>query len=87
MDQPPIFGLGDQNEHGLAIGSQDDQSYFGLDDVSVWPTQPGIGSLKISGSSLVLNGLNGLSGGTYYVLTGTNLLQPLSKWTPLRPMS
>jgi uncharacterized repeat protein (TIGR03803 family) len=67
----------------LQIGSQDDQSYFGLDDVSVWPTQPGIGSLKISGSSLVLNGLNGLSGGTYYVLTGTNLLQPLSKWTPV----
>jgi hypothetical protein len=37
--------------------------------------------LRLSGSNLVLNGNNGQSGSTYYVLTSTNLLLPLNQWT------
>jgi hypothetical protein len=65
----------------LQFGFQNDPSYLGLDGVSVTPAQPGIAGFRLTGSSLVLNGSNGLSGSTYYVLTSTNLLLPLSQWT------
>jgi PKD repeat protein len=65
----------------LKFGFQDDPWYLGLDDVSVVSAQPGIGSLGFSGTNLVLNGLNGFSGGTYYVLMSTNVTLPLSQWT------
>src|ERR1022692_1237371 len=42
--------------------------------------QPTIVTTSLSGTSLVLNGTNGESGGTYYVLTSTNVLLPLSQW-------
>jgi hypothetical protein len=35
----------------------------------------------LSGTNLVLNGINGLSGGTYCVLMTTNLTLPISNWT------
>jgi uncharacterized repeat protein (TIGR03803 family) len=47
------------------------------------PARPGIAGVGISGASLVLNGSNGLSGGTYYVLTSTNIAMPLNQWTPI----
>jgi hypothetical protein len=40
-----------------------------------------ITSFSFSGMNLVVNGANGLSGATYYVLMSTNLTQPLSQWT------
>jgi uncharacterized repeat protein (TIGR03803 family) len=49
----------------------------------VVPAQPDIASWILSGANLVLNGINGQSGGTYYILMGTNLAQPLSQWTPI----
>jgi hypothetical protein len=55
-------------------------SFLGLDDVSVLPTRPGIGSLNVSGANLVFSGVNGLSGGTYSLLMSTNLTRPLSQW-------
>jgi uncharacterized repeat protein (TIGR03803 family) len=65
----------------LQLGFRDDPSYLGLDDVSVWPAQFSIGGIQWSGANLVFNGVNGLSGGTYAVLTSTNLTLPLSQWT------
>jgi len=67
----------------LVLGFQDDPSYLGLDNVSVLPTQPGIGSLKLSSTNLVFSGVNGLAGRLYYVLTSTNVTLPLSQWTPV----
>jgi hypothetical protein len=32
---------------------------------------------------VILNGTNGFAGGTYYVLTSTNLALPLSLWSPV----
>jgi uncharacterized repeat protein (TIGR03803 family) len=65
----------------LQFGFRDDPSYLGLADVSAFPAQPGFASFRLSGSNLVLNGTNGQSGATYYVLSSTNLLLPLSQWT------
>ena len=42
-----------------------------------------ITGISLSDTNLVLNGSNGISGLTYYVLTTTNLALPLSQWTPL----
>lgn len=37
----------------------------------------------LNGTSLVFSGTNGTLGATYYVLTSTNLVLPLSSWTPI----
>lgn len=44
---------------------------------------PVINSVTISGGNLVFSGTNGSDGGTYYVLTSTNVNLPLSQWTPI----
>jgi PKD repeat protein len=67
----------------LEFGFRDPPSFFLLDDISVVPTQPGIASLSLSATNLVLNGINGQSGGTYYLLTSANLTLPLSQWMPV----
>jgi len=45
--------------------------------------QPGITSISLVGTSLVINGTNGVTGQQYNVLTTTNLALPLANWTVL----
>jgi formylglycine-generating enzyme required for sulfatase activity len=60
---------------------------LGLVVLTIWvcvaalAQQPTIVGTRLSGANVVLGGSNGLSGGTYYVLIGTNLSLPLSQWT------
>ncbi|HXA45016.1 MAG TPA: hypothetical protein VNZ25_05880, partial [Candidatus Angelobacter sp.] len=42
---------------------------------------PVISSVAMSGGNLVFSGAGGVPGGTFYVLTSTNLLLPLANWT------
>jgi hypothetical protein len=44
---------------------------------------PGLTGIKISGANAVLNATNGFAGGTYYVLTSTNVNRPLNQWQPI----
>jgi hypothetical protein len=44
--------------------------------------QPVISGLNLSGTNLVLSATNGMAGGTYRVLAGTNLAAPISQWAP-----
>ena len=69
----------------LQFGYLNGSFFFGLDEVIVTPAnaQLGIASLSLSGANLVINGINGVSNKTYYILTTTNLGQPLSQWTPV----
>jgi hypothetical protein len=69
----------------LQFGFRDDPSYLGLDDISVVPVteSPDITGISLTGNNLVLNGVNGLSNATYYVLMGTNLALPINQWTPV----
>jgi Immunoglobulin domain len=67
----------------LEFGALDGPSYLDLDDISVEPAQPDIASFSLSGTNLVINGENGLSGHTYFVLMSTNLTLPSSQWTPV----
>jgi PKD repeat protein len=66
----------------VELGFRDDPSFLGLDDISVYPEQPGITGLTVAGENLVLDGTNGQSGNTYIVLASTNLALPLRQWTP-----
>ena len=40
-----------------------------------------IASFKLVGGNVVINGTNGQSGGTYYLLDSTNVAKPLGQWT------
>jgi hypothetical protein len=45
---------------------------------------PGVTNITLlSGTNVVLTGTNGQSGDTYYLLTSTNLLTPISQWKPV----
>jgi hypothetical protein len=46
-------------------------------------TPPLIGNAAISNGSLVLSGAGGITNGTYYVLTSTNIAALLANWTRL----
>lgn len=64
----------------LQFGFRNDNSFFGLDDISVVPAaHPVIAGIHLSGTNLVLNGSSGLSGATYYTQMSTNLIQ----WIPV----
>jgi hypothetical protein len=47
------------------------------------PPSPGINAVSASAGNLVFSGTNGTVGGTYYILTTTNITLPLSDWTVL----
>lgn len=44
---------------------------------------PGLVGFHLSGANMVFNATNGFVGGSYYVLTSTNLNSPLSQWLPI----
>ncbi len=44
---------------------------------------PALTGISLSGGNVVLNATNGIAGGTYYVLTSTNVAAPLSQWLPV----
>ena len=44
---------------------------------------PVIVGIGFSGTNVILNGTNGFAGGTYSVLTSTNVALPLSVWSPV----
>jgi hypothetical protein len=44
---------------------------------------PGITGVQISRPNVILAGTNGFIGGTYYLLTSTNLSKPFSLWLPV----
>jgi fibronectin-binding autotransporter adhesin len=47
------------------------------------PAPPTIGSAKLSEGNIVFSGMNGSPGQQYRILTTTNLLLPMSSWTPV----
>ena len=48
------------------------------------PTIPAhITGFSIGNGNVVINGTNGQNGGTYYLLSSTDLALPLGQWTPV----
>jgi len=45
--------------------------------------QLGFSSIAIAGNNLVFNATNGAAGGTYILLTSTNLTIPFGDWSPV----
>lgn len=50
---------------------------------SVVPSKPVIKQTQIIGGNVIISGINGTAGDTNIVLTTTNLLLPISQWTPI----
>ena len=68
---------------GAGLAWNTNQLGSGIVNVVTAPSQPMIGSTKVSGGNLIFSGTGGTAFGTYYVLTSTNLATPLANWTPL----
>jgi hypothetical protein len=52
--------------------------------LSVTPVEPPhITDISLSGTNVIISGMNGLTGAPYYVLGSTNLALPLANWTVL----
>jgi hypothetical protein len=66
---------------GTGLAWDTTQLNIGILNVVAVSTQPVIGSVAMSGGNLVFSGSGGTPGGTFYVLTSTNLLLPLANWT------
>lgn len=46
-------------------------------------SEPALAGASISGSDVLLEGLNGVEGQTYYVLASTDIALPLTQWFPI----
>ncbi|HSY20195.1 MAG TPA: autotransporter-associated beta strand repeat-containing protein, partial [Candidatus Acidoferrales bacterium] len=44
---------------------------------------PHVSSFSLVAGNVIINGTNGVTGGTYYLLGTTNLIKPLVQWTPV----
>jgi uncharacterized repeat protein (TIGR03803 family) len=64
----------------LQFGIEQGSYPFYLDNISVVSIHPNIVGISLSGTNLIVNGANGFSGASYYVLNSTNLALPLSQW-------
>lgn len=51
-------------------------------EISAVP-RPGIVAVSLSGANVVLAATNGVAGGTYFVLSSTNVATPVNQWTPV----
>ncbi len=63
-----------------AVYRAEDTVQTGVGDIYILPP-PAIGRVGWNGNNLTLSGSGGIAGGTYYVLTSTNLALPLNRWT------
>lgn len=68
---------------GIAVNSNfNPTNGFHVDNITVSAAQaPAITSVKLNGTSLTIQGTNGLSSDVYTVLSSTNLALPLASWT------
>ena len=72
--QPPLFPL----KYGW------DTSYLTVDGtLRINLLHPNITSITVSGSDLIIGGLNGVPGAEYHVLSSTNVARPLAQWTSI----
>jgi hypothetical protein len=71
--------------NGAATVIGDTVIHFGVDGGLAFAPGPvlTIIGVSLSGTNLVLNGSNGLSGRTYQVLASTNVALPVSQWLPV----
>jgi len=71
---------GDEGGYSIAVSNNLNSvtSLVARLSVSAWTS---ISSIKVSSAQLIITGVNWQSGGTYYLLSTTNLAFPLSQWT------
>ena len=66
---------------GFTFNSRDYQGAGAQPDIEISAVpRPGIASVSVTGADVVLACTNGTAGGTYYVLSTTNLAMPPNQW-------
>ena len=68
---------------GAGLAWNTSQLSSGIISVVASAAGPIVNSTYTSGGNFIFSGTGGTNSGTYYVLTSTNLLTPLSQWTPV----
>lgn len=68
---------------GTGLAWNTSQLSSGIISVVAGVSGPEIGSTHISNGNFIFSGTGGTNNGTYYVLTSTNLLTPLSGWASI----
>jgi autotransporter-associated beta strand protein len=82
---PVITGLGLASGSATVVTTTGSGGHVDLVvNSSLIPTQSaGITGFNLVGNNVVLNATNGQSGGTYYLLTSTNIANPIGVWAPV----
>ena len=75
-----FYTVQDVRTNPPAIYQPDDTQRMAVGKIIILPP-PTIGSISISGNNLIFTGAGGIVGGTYYLLSSTNLALPLTNWT------
>jgi hypothetical protein len=80
----PISGGGALVVTGVGAAWQNNLAVDGSVSVaSLTVPHPVINSISLNGTNLILSGTNGYATGTYYLLSSTNIILPLTQWMPL----
>ncbi len=77
---PGISNIVQLESTGADLANMDELSVFGT-ALPPPPASPMFGALLATAGSLLMSGSNGAPFGNYYVLTATNVSQPVNSWT------
>jgi len=75
-----FYTVEDLRTNPPAIYQPDDTQQTAVGKIIILPP-PAIGSISISRNNLIFTGAGGIVGGTYYLLSSTNLALSLTNWT------
>jgi autotransporter-associated beta strand protein len=75
-----FYTVEDVRTNPPAIYQPGDTQRTAIGEIIILPP-PAISNISINGNSLIFGGAGGINGGTYYLLTSTNLALPLTNWT------
>lgn len=75
-----LWGMGDNLSGQLGLGEKRETLTIAP---ILLPLQPVITGIRVSGSDVILEGVNGIAGRSYTPLRSTDVSRPLKEWTAL----
>jgi len=78
-----VYATAGTNTVSLIVNGAGGSSTNTLANYIVVKPKPALGKPVLSGTSLILSGVNGPAGQQYRILSTTNVALPLASWTPV----